>query len=469
MQLRIGTFRASCPLRALPVAAKEGDQQDTETKEQASRPGGPHASMRRATGALAFLLLLLSAAVAKPALAQTESIAAVVNGVAISSTDVQNRVRLFALSSGIPMSPDALDRLKPQILSQLIDEKLRLQAIERAHIVVPEKAIASAIAAIEAQNHLAPGALRERLQGQGVALRTLIDQIRVELGWSELLRERLGPAAHVTAQQIKDRIAALQQQAVQTEYLVSEIFIPIDNPTRRQEAEKFASTVISELRAGAPFGVVAAQFSQSQTALQGGNLGWVQASQIDPDVVTLANEMSVGAISDPIPVAGGLEIVQLIGRRPVGGSATEMVSLRQVFLPFKTTFNPAAPTAAQRARIEQERALAKSINTCDEMEAANKKAGSVQPANPGPIVLDRVTPEAFRTLLTKIKLDTVSEPLISNDGVAVVMVCSRGMQNPEAPQPERVAREILQNRAELLSRQLLANLRRRAVIENRSS
>ena len=419
--------------------------------------------------ALSLLVALLLPVLAEPARAQTESIAAVVNGVAISRADVDNRVRLFALSTGIPTSPDVLDRLKPQILNQLIDEKLRLQAIEEAHIVVPDKAIAAAIAQIEAQNHLVPGSLRERLAGQGVALRTLIDQIRVELGWTELLRRQLGPQAQVTPQEIANRIAALQRQAGQTEYLVAEIFIGIDNPARRPEAEKFASTVIDELRAGAPFGVVAAQFSQSQTALQGGNLGWVQASQLDPQVVSLVNAMPPGAISDPIPVAGGLEIVQLLGRRPIGGSAAEMVSLRQVFLSFKTQFNPAAPTAEQRARIEEARALASSVHSCDEMEAANKKAGSVQPSDPGPIVLDRVTPDTFRTLLTNIKLNTVSEPLIANDGVAVVMVCSRGMENPEAPQPQEVARVMIDNRAELLSRQLLANLRRRAVIEIRSS
>lgn len=418
---------------------------------------------------LLVLTLPLLAAPAGPLHAQTESIASVVNGVAISRADVDNRARLFALSSGVPMSPDILDRLKPQILNQLIDEKLRLQAIEQAHIVVPDKAIAAAIASIEAQNHLTPGALKERLAGQGVALRTLIDQIRVELGWTELLRDQLGPGARVTPKEIADHIATLQHEAGQTEYLVAEIFIPIDTPAKRPEAEKFAATVITELRAGAPFGVVAAQFSQSQSALQGGNLGWVQANQLDPQVVQLVNAMPPGAISDPVSVAGGLEIVQLLGRRPVGGSATDMVSLRQVFLPFKTRFDPAAPTAAQRALIEHARTLGSSIHSCDEMEAANKEAGSVQPSDPGPIVLDRVTPPAFRTLLTNIKLDTVSEPLIANDGVAVVMVCSRGLQNPEAPDAQEVAREIIDNRAELLSRQLLANLRRRAVIEIRSS
>lgn len=404
-----------------------------------------------------------------PAVAQTESIAAVVNGAVISRADVDNRARLFALSVGVPISPQVLDRLKPQILNQLIDEKLRLQAIEAAHIIVPDKAIAAAIGSIESQNHLAPGELRARLAGQGVALRTLIDQVRVELGWTELLRHQLGPQARVTPAEVAGRIAQLKAQEGQTEYQVSEIFIAIDNPARRGEAEKFASTVISELRAGAPFGVVAAQFSQSQTALQGGNLGWVQANQLDPQVVTLMNAMPVGAISDPIPVAGGLEIVQLGDRRPIGGGVTEMVALRQVFLPFATKFNPAAPTAAQRALIDKARALSHSVHDCDEMEAANKAAGSKQPADPGPVVLARVTPPAFQSLLKTIPLNKVSEPLISNDGVAVVMVCSRGMQNPIGPSSAEVAQAILENRAELLSRQMIANLRRQAVIEIRSS
>ncbi len=422
----------------------------------------------------AFMLALLIAGLitvsGRPAHAQVESIAAVVNGDVITRTDVDNRARLFALSSGLPVSPDALERLKPQILNQLIDEKLRLQEIERKGIMVPDKAIAAALAAIEAQNHLPPGALRARLAGQGVAFRTLIDQIRVELGWSELVREELGSQAHVSKAEIAARIAALKADQGQPEYLVSEIFIPIDNPLRRAEAEKFATTVIDELRAGAPFGVVAAQFSQSETALQGGALGWVQANQLDPQVMSLLNQMPPGAISNPVPVAGGLEIVQLQDRQAIGGGPTKMVNIRQVFLPFTSPFNPnAPPTAEQRAQIGAVRALASKVHDCDAMEAANKAAGNVRPADPGPVELDRVTPPAFQAMLASLPIGQVSEPLIANDGVAAVMVCSRGIANPEAPSPEAVAHAILNSRAEILSRQLLADLRRSAVISIRSS
>ena len=72
-------------------------------------------------------------------------IVAVVNGDVISNADVDNRARLFALSTGLPMTPDVLDRLRQQITRQLIDEKLRMQEVQRRTIVIPDKAIADAI------------------------------------------------------------------------------------------------------------------------------------------------------------------------------------------------------------------------------------------------------------------------------------------------------------------------------------
>ena len=43
-----------------------------------------------------------------------------------------------------------------------------------------------------------------------------------------------------------------------------------------------------------PFAIVAAQFSQSQNALQGGDLGWLQENRIDPAVLRVAQQMPIG-------------------------------------------------------------------------------------------------------------------------------------------------------------------------------
>src|SRR5579862_9462663 len=150
--------------------------------------------------ALAVPLSLHAASVApraaKPLVAGgrdlSAGIVAVVNGDVISKADVDNRRRLFAISTGLPITQEVLDRLTPQVTQQLIDERLRLQEVKRRKVVISDKEIAAAIGEVEHQNNMPPGALRAKLAADGVELRTLIDEIRVQLGWGRVLHEQLG-------------------------------------------------------------------------------------------------------------------------------------------------------------------------------------------------------------------------------------------------------------------------------------
>ncbi len=358
---------------------------------QTTTPASAGRMARRCIRWLAVALLLAPpcAAVAAPLAAPAPPpasavrIVAVVNGEVISNVDVDNRARLFALSTGLPIRPDVIDRLKPQITRQLIDERLRMQEVQRRHIVVPDKNIAAAIHDIEARNGLAAGALRQRLAADGVSQLTLIDQIRTQLGWTQVLREQLGDKATMTGAEVAERQRLQAQQVGKPEYRVGEIFIPVDDPAGTADAQRFAETVITELRAGAPFPVVAAQFSQNQTALQGGELGWVQPNQLDPEVARLVVEMPVGAISNPVKVPGGFSIVTVQGKREIGREVGTVVSLRQVFLPFTGALNPQAPTEQQRQTLEKARGISASVHSCEQMEQVAKANNSPRPADPG--------------------------------------------------------------------------------------
>jgi hypothetical protein len=99
---------------------------------------------------------------------------------------------------------------------------------------------------------------------------------------------------------------------------VNEIYIPVDDPRQEAEVRRFVEEVVGQLRRGSPFPVVATQFSQSQTALQGGDLDWVPLTQLDPEVAAVVERMPAGAISNPIRVAGGFQIVTLRGKREGG-------------------------------------------------------------------------------------------------------------------------------------------------------
>jgi peptidyl-prolyl cis-trans isomerase SurA len=406
---------------------------------------------------------------AKPAGEPESTIVAIVNGDIVSREDVSNRGRLFAVSTGLPATPDVLERLKPQVTRQLVDERLRLQEAQRRHVIITDQQIAAAIHEIEERNGMPAGALQAKLQADGIGMRTLIDQIRVQLAWTQVLRQQLGPQASVTQAEVADRQRALEQQTGKPEYRLGEIFVPIEDPANAADAQKFAETIIGQLRAGAPFPVVAAQFSQSQTALQGGDLGWVQPNQLDPEVARIAEAMPAGAVSNPIRVPGGISIITLRGKREIGRDLGTMVSLRQTFLPFSTPLDPEHPTDQQRQTLEKAKALGASVHGCDAMEAANKSANSPRPADPGQIRLEGVNPPQFRAMLASLPIGRASQPLVAPDGIAVVVVCSRDQKNLAQLSPDEIRAQILSERVELASRQLQRELRRRANIDMRGA
>lgn len=399
---------------------------------------------------------------------QGAEIVAVVNGDVISMADVYNRSRLFAMSTGLPLTPEVMSRLKDQIIQQLVDEKLRLQEMQRRHIAVPEAEIAKAIADIEQRNGMPPGTLGRRLAAAGVNLRTMIDQVRVQIGWSMVLRDELGVQGKVSDADVAALERTLKAEQGQTEFNIAEIFLPIAKPSQSADAERFADTIIQRLRAGAAFAVVAAQFSQSQTALRGGVRGWIQANQVSDDELRVLKEMPVGAVSNPIKVPGGLSIVTLRGRRQIGDQHVLMATVRQVFFPFDGKLNPSAPTAQQRKMVEEANRLGRVTGGCDALDAAAAKVPEAKKLDPGELPVESISNPVLRQMVTTLAVGKPSQPLIADDGVAVVMVCTRGERSSGMPPAPQLMARILNQRIELTSRQVLRNLQRRAVIDLRS-
>jgi peptidyl-prolyl cis-trans isomerase SurA len=406
--------------------------------------------------------------VLKPAPPDADAIAATVNGDVITRADVENRGRLFALSTGLKMSPELLTRLKPQITRQLIDERLQWAEIQRRKIVIGDADVANAIAVVEQRNGLPRGGLRAKLQAQGVSFATLISQIRTSLGWTRVLRQELAERGYVTPAEVDAEEKRFKAQVGQPQYHVAEIFVAAEDPARQNDARKFADTVIQQLRAGAPFGIVAAEFSQSETALKGGDLGWVRPDQLDPQIASLVTSMPNGAVSNPVHIAGGFDVVALQDKRLSGNDMATVVDARQAFYPFTSALDPQAPTEQQRQALASAQSLSKSAHSCAEVEAANAAQGGKRASNPGELRVDHLNAQ-MQTLMNSLQPGIASKALVTPDGVLVVMVCKKEQRNMAAMTREDIADQMIQERVELASRQLLQDLKRRALIDQRES
>ncbi|MBD0272147.1 MAG: SurA N-terminal domain-containing protein, partial [Acetobacteraceae bacterium] len=197
-------------------------------------------ALARAAGTALLGAAVLLAAVAGPVAAQLPSpgqvapqgnrIVAVVNGEAVSRSDIVGRARLFALNAGIAVPPEMLERLIPQVTRLVVDERLRMQEVQRRRVPVSDADVAEAVRELEQRNNLSAGVLRAQLSSVGVQPRVLYDQIRTQIGWARLLRLQLGPQAEPSEEEVQETIRNAQARVGQPEYLVSEIFIPIDDP-----------------------------------------------------------------------------------------------------------------------------------------------------------------------------------------------------------------------------------------------
>ena len=235
--------------------------------------------------------------------ASSVSIVAVVNGDIISTQDIATRTNAFVLSTRIPMNAQTQGMINARVLQTAIDEKLKLQAAAKEGIEVSEEDISQSISGIEKSNKLAPGQMRKVLEQGGVNYNAYREQIKADLSWLRLVRRRMAGETP-TEKEIEQTLAEAKKDLSTPKYMVSEIFI-------RKENAKNLQDLVKNLRQDPRFELYAMQFSESPSASNGGNLGWVNEGKLAQPLEQALKKMKAGDISEPILVGDGYYILRL--------------------------------------------------------------------------------------------------------------------------------------------------------------
>lgn len=265
---------------------------------------------------------LAPAVVAAPAFVQaaTQKIAAVVNDEAISVSDLNNRLRLIMASSGLPNTEDVRAKLTPQVLSSLIDEKLMQQEAQKLKLAVDKTDVDNGFATLAQQNNKTPAAFKAMLRSAGIDLSTLEDQIRAQVAWGKVIKAKLRPKVIVSDRDVDAVLERLKRASGSTEYLVAEIFLPFSDSNEESKARQLANHLVSELRAGkTSFFKLAQQFSKSAGASNGGDMGWLPESQIDPDILKTLEKTAKEQVTNPVHTPEGFHILLLRDKRSMSG------------------------------------------------------------------------------------------------------------------------------------------------------
>ncbi|QQG36346.1 MAG: peptidylprolyl isomerase [Micavibrio aeruginosavorus] len=274
--------------------------------------------MRKVFLTVLTVILLQPVGAVRVEAARTETIAAVVNSDAITATDVEERLRLVMVSSGIPNSPEIRQRLTSQVINMLVDERLMMQEAGRLGITISPQDVENGFATIAQQNNMDLAKFRAVMKQQGVPVRAMESQIRAQMAWGKVVQQKIRPQVTVNDLEVDNMIERLRANIGKGEYLVGEIFLPIDNPEQEADMRQLSLKLTREMLQGkAPFQRVATQFSQSASAKRGGDLGWVQEGQLAPEIEEVLLRMKEGDLSEPIRTLAGYYIITLRKQRMI--------------------------------------------------------------------------------------------------------------------------------------------------------
>jgi len=399
------------------------------------------------------------AAFAPAALAQdTLRAVAVVNDEVISMLDLFMRTRLAALSSGIELTEQSQARLQQQVLRRLIDERLQLQEAERLSIQVTEEEVAEAIEGIAQRNKMTSEQFERMLKGNQILPSALQEQIRAELAWRNVIQVRLVPSIVIADEEIDEIVARVEAGRGGSQINLSEIFLEVDSVQDEEAVRRDAIGLMEELRGGGNFAALASQFSQSATAAQGGNIGWIEEAQLPEELASVVQDMRVGEVTGPVRGLTGYHILYLRNRKAISAGA-DAVRLTQIFLDLPPEENE-AERAAVLAEAESLRAQIDSCETAGEIAEQSGVPGS---GDLGLLQVADLSP-ALKNLVQNLPLEQPSEPMAMAGNLAILVVCER---QGGAIDRERVRRNLLAQRLEILARRYLRDLRRQANVDLR--
>ena len=389
---------------------------------------------------------------------------AIVNGFIITDTDVDQRLNLVLAANGQQVAGDEKDRLRLQVLRNLIDETLEIQEAKSNDVTVPSADVDSTFARVAGQFKYTPDQFAAFLKSKGSSAASIKRQVEGELAWQRLLDRKVQPFINVGDDEVKQVIARLNASKGAKEYHVGEIFIS-STPATDAQSHANADKVFEQLKKGGSFVAYARQYSEASTAAVGGDLGWVRAEQLPDAIAQVLPQMQAGSVSPPIQVPGGYSLIALQDERQVltADPRDALLSLKQLTVSFPpgTTQETAGPRVAAFAEATQK------MGGCGAAKdvAAKFDANVVENDN----IKIRDLPPALQNQMAAMSIGQSTTPFGSvTDGVRVLVLCGRDdPQVSGAPSFDAIYNQMEQERVDLRARRYLRDLRRDAVIEYR--
>ena len=392
-----------------------------------------------------------AAQVPNEAVVPLDRIIAVVNNDVITEFELQNRVHQVAINlrrQNIELPP--MPQLRAQVLDRLITEKAMQQRAREVGIRIDEQMVTASIEQIAHNNHMTTDELRDRLREEGVAWSQFRTQIREEITQQRLREREVDSKINIPESEVDTYLAeqAGFTGSDTTEYHVEHILIPYMDEASEKEARNLAEDLVNRAKKGEDFGKLAAAYSKAPDALEGGDLGWRDATRL-PSVYwqALKDHLKAGYVAQAA-TEGALHVVKLAGQRngleaKLSGAPVEQTHVRHILM-FVSDLMPEDQVIRRlndiKNKIEKgegDFATYARLNSSDPSATRGGDLGWLQAGDTVP---------AFEDAMKRLQPNEISDPVRTQYGYHLIQVLERREQKVDAKRSRLAAQQTLREK-----------------------
>jgi len=399
-----------------------------------------------------------------------DRVIAVVNDEAVTQYELDDARRVVQQQlKQQKVQPPPADVLDKQVLERLITQRALLQQAKEDGVKIDDSQVERAIQRIATENKLSAEEFRKLLAQENIPYAKYRDDIRNEMVVQRLREREVDSKVQVSDAEVDQYLATLKaQNAGETEYRIAHILVTVPEQASAEQIEnrrQRAEEALRSIRSGADFAQVAAAFSDSNDALQGGNLGWRSGARLPTVFADTVREQKVGTVSGVLRSAAGFHIVKLLEKRNHDDATlVDQTHARHILV----RVNELTSEAEAKAKIERLKDRLDSGASFAELaklnseDASAAKGGDLGWLSPGDTVAE------FDEAMKKLQPNQVSPPVRTSFGWHLIEVLERRKQDVTIDRARSEAQTaIRQRKADEAFQDWVRQVRDKAFVEIR--
>ena len=246
-----------------------------------------------------------------------DRIVAVVNDDVITLIELKGSLKPYMekiRSLGYPpeKEQELLFKVRKDMLDRLINQKIEDQEIKRSKVEISEEQIDQTIERIKETNYLTDEQIRAALTKDGLTMEEYRKQIKSEILRTRLVNLKVKSKIVITKEDVKAYYEKhIEEYGGKQKYHLRNIImnVPLFSDTNKKlEIKARMDEILEKLKVGESFEVLAAKYSESPAASDGGNLGEFEFDSLSPQLQKAIEKIKPGECTPMLDTDQGYQI-----------------------------------------------------------------------------------------------------------------------------------------------------------------